>query len=124
MKPELLRILRHSLGLDEFGRGKQYRNGFITGPESDDFPKCSELCDFGFMKDHGVDERVGSMHLFNVTPDGVRAVENAMEVKKAKVSRAKITKDLLGYVRHQPGCSVWRPIVGCDCGLVELVKAA
>ncbi|MHB0986236.1 MAG: hypothetical protein ACYC05_11690 [Sulfuricella sp.] len=32
-----LHILQHSLGLDKYGDGNQYRNHFVTGPGSTDF---------------------------------------------------------------------------------------
>lgn len=38
-----LRILQHSLGLDQYGAGRQYRNHFVTGEGSDGFPLCREL---------------------------------------------------------------------------------
>jgi hypothetical protein len=29
---------------------------------------------------------------------------------------------LLPYLGHKNSCSVWRPVVGCDCGLEGLLK--
>lgn len=49
MTAEQLHILQHSLGVDQYGRGRQYRNRFVTGPGSTDFPICCELVEMGFM---------------------------------------------------------------------------
>jgi len=70
MKPDLLHILQHSLGADRYGRGTQYRNRFVTGPGSDDFAKCNELTQLGFMFDHGPQPMTGGMHCFTVTETG------------------------------------------------------
>ena len=74
MEKELLHILQHSLGVDQYGQGDQYRNHFATSPGSDDFPKCQKLTEKGFMKDLGARELWGDMHCFIVTPSGVDAV--------------------------------------------------
>jgi hypothetical protein len=34
---------------------------------------------------------------------------------RAKLEMAK------PYLKHLDGCSIWRPIVGCDCGLSEVL---
>jgi hypothetical protein len=47
MKQELLQILQHSLGVDEFGEGEQYRNHFCAG--IDDLALCRELKSLGLM---------------------------------------------------------------------------
>jgi hypothetical protein len=46
----LLHIIQHSLGADEFGRGGQYRNYFVTGEGSQDHPICMEGVDRGLME--------------------------------------------------------------------------
>lgn len=38
-----LEILRHSLGLKNNGSSRQYRNHFVTGEGSDDYPHCVAL---------------------------------------------------------------------------------
>lgn len=45
---KLLHILQHSLGLDQYGRGRQYRNHFATTPESSDGSRIAELVALGF----------------------------------------------------------------------------
>lgn len=44
-----LHILQHSLGVDEFGRGKMYRTRFVTGPGSLDYDTCMALVADGLM---------------------------------------------------------------------------
>ena len=65
-----LHILQHSLGLDQYGRGSQYRNHFATGPGGDDFVLCVELAEMGLMKDCGTRSFTGDMHCFVVTREG------------------------------------------------------
>ena len=77
MEPKLLHILQHSLGVDQFGQGRQYRNHFATSPGSKDFDDCSSLVEMGLMIDHGPLAISGRMHCFCVTPAGVDVV--AME---------------------------------------------
>jgi hypothetical protein len=44
-----LHIIQHSLGLDQYGRGREYRNHFVTGPGSSDFADCEALVDGNCM---------------------------------------------------------------------------
>ncbi|MCW1922698.1 hypothetical protein OKA05_09045 [Luteolibacter arcticus] len=71
---DLLHILQHSLGVDRYGQGEQYRNSFCTGPGSKDFEKCRALCDASLMIDSGPQPIAGGMHYFRVTPAGIDAV--------------------------------------------------
>lgn len=75
MKPELLHILQHSLGVDQYGLGRQYRNNFVTGPSTTDFPKCMELVGLGLMKDDGPQRMAGGDHCFTVTEAGRIAMQ-------------------------------------------------
>jgi len=74
MNNEQLHILQHSLGLDKYGQGEQYRNSFVTGKGSKDFDKCNSLVVAGFMVDHGPQKLAAGSHFFRVTPAGVDAV--------------------------------------------------
>ncbi len=74
MKPELLHILQHSLGVDKHGQGRRYRNGFVTGPGGNDFNYCQELVAMEMMKDHGPQNISGGMHCFTVTEIGITAM--------------------------------------------------
>lgn len=88
MKPDLLHILQHSLGVDKYGLGNQYRNRFVTGPGSTDFPKCVELFELGLMRNHGPQSIAGGDYLFTVTEEGKIAMHmNSPE--PPKLSRSK-----------------------------------
>jgi len=50
MTPRQLEILQHALGVDQYGRGRQYRNHFCAG--ADDETICRELVAFGYMQQH------------------------------------------------------------------------
>ncbi len=88
MNPAHLQILQHSLGVDKYGQGDQYRNRFVTGPRTVDWPHCRALTDAGLMEDHGSIAAFGGMHLFSVTPAGVDAVA-LQSPAPPKVSRSK-----------------------------------
>ena len=40
---EQLHILQHALGIDRYGQGNPFRNHFVTGTGSLDWPQCNEL---------------------------------------------------------------------------------
>lgn len=67
---EDLHILQHSLGVDEFGRGRQYRNHFVTGPGSVDHPICMDLVKRGLMTRRDGSVLTGGDDLFMVTRAG------------------------------------------------------
>lgn len=69
-----LHILQHSLGLDQFGRGRQYRNYFVTGEGSDDFPVCMALVEQGLMTRRPGTSITGWDDLFTVTSAGIKYV--------------------------------------------------
>ena len=71
----LLEILQHSLGCDEFGRGSMYRNHFVTDADGSDGRRCRELVAMGFMRDCGPQgEMTGGMNLYVVTDSGKAAM--------------------------------------------------
>ena len=86
MEIPLLQILQHSLGLDEYGKGEQYRNHFVAG--GDDVRKCLELVELGYMIKRNDNGLTGGEPWFSVTPKGIDAV--ALESPKPpKVSKSK-----------------------------------
>lgn len=86
MEKELLHILQHSLGLDEYGQGNQYRNHFVAG--GDDARKCRELVAIGFMQERKDNGLTGGSPWFSVTTQGIDAV--ALESPAPpKVSKSK-----------------------------------
>lgn len=83
-----LHVLQHSLGLDEHGRGRSYRNAFVTDPDGGDGAECTALCAMGLMHDHGARQIAGGMHCFSVTDAG-RAAVVAESPPPPKVSRGR-----------------------------------
>jgi hypothetical protein len=65
-----LHILQHSLGVDQFGQGRQYRNHFVTGPGSDDYDDCMALVEEGLMRRHPAYPLTGGDDAFTVTEAG------------------------------------------------------
>jgi hypothetical protein len=63
-------ILRHALGLDEQGRGRAYRNHFVTGPGSKDWDDCCTLTESGLMQKGRGGELTGGDPVFYVTGEG------------------------------------------------------
>jgi hypothetical protein len=102
VKPELLHILQHSLGADQYGRGKRYREYFVTGPGTTDFPLCRELVMQGLMRDHGAREIYSGMHLFTVTDLGVKAML-ANSPQPPKLSRS--AQRYRAFCIEDPSCS-------------------
>jgi hypothetical protein len=91
MDHKLLHILQHTLGVDQYGQGNQYRNHFVAGGK--DVEKCRELVELGFMverKDNGL---TNGSPWFSVTQSGIDAV--ALESPKPP----KLTKSKQRYRR-------------------------
>ena len=72
---ELLHILQHSMGLDEYGQGTKYRNHFCAGGK--DEQKCRELVVMGLMAENGRISSAlsGGNPVFYVTKTGEAAIE-------------------------------------------------
>lgn len=100
-----LHILQHALGVDQYGRGKQYRNHFVTGEGSDDFGACMALVDAGLMTRTPGNAITGGDDLFRVTPKGVDyvALHSPAPPPAPKLSRSQ--KRYLNYLNVDPGCS-------------------
>lgn len=71
MSDRVLHILQHSLGVDQFGQGNQYRNHFVTGEGSTDHPTCMEAVRLGLMECRRKGyELYGGDDVFAVTEEG------------------------------------------------------
>lgn len=70
MDSRQLNILRHSLGIGDDGRGAAYRNHFVTGEGSTDYPHCMALVESGHMKHRAGNQLTGGDDLFVVTDAG------------------------------------------------------
>ena len=75
MNTEQLAILRHSLGLRDDGRGRAYRNHFVTGEGSTDYPHCMALVDAGLMTRRKGSALSGGDDIFIVTEAGRLAAQ-------------------------------------------------
>lgn len=61
-----LHILQHSLGLDDYGGGNQYRNHFCATPGSKDFDECRALVADSTMAERAGNELSGGDSVFYV----------------------------------------------------------
>jgi hypothetical protein len=72
LTPEAIGILRHSLGINSRSPGG-YRNHFVTGVCSTDYPICRALVADGLMTQLSRSELTGGSEVFTVTADGIAA---------------------------------------------------
>jgi len=70
LSKELLHILQHSLGVDQYGQGEMYRNRFCAGGK--DIEKCQELTRIGYMVER---KPVFNDPRWSVTEEGIQAVQ-------------------------------------------------
>lgn len=85
--PKQIHILRHSLGLDDTGRGREYRNHFATDPGTTDWPDIEALIAAGLMEDRGEVAMWGGLHGIIVTEAGKRIARQ--QDPRPKVSRSR-----------------------------------
>lgn len=71
-----MHILRHSLGVPDPGQTDMYRNHFVTGEGSIDYPDCMALTDMGLMQRRKGNELTGGDDVFIVTEAGKAVVRN------------------------------------------------
>ena len=101
-----LHILQHSLGLTSLGKGKEYRNHFVTGVGSDDFGACCELEAAGYMRDYGAQATMRGDHLFAVTDVGKEVVRvESPQPPKLSRSQARYRQWLNSGARDAYGMS-------------------
>lgn len=81
MTKEQLHILQHSLGVDKYGLGRQYRNHYVGGTE-----ECRPLVAMGYMVEYAPREMFGGEPCFVVTDAGKKAMceESPKPDKKTK----------------------------------------
>ncbi|PZU71094.1 hypothetical protein [Sphingobium sp.] len=87
----LLHVIQHSLGVDEFGRGEQHRNYFVTGEGSTDHPICMEGVARGLMEIRRAKyELYGGDDVFAVTAAGKQwMAENSPQPPKLTRSQER-----------------------------------
>lgn len=95
MSPRTLEILQHALGLDEFGRGPEYRNRFVTGGSGPDHEACARLVEEGLMVCVPVASQLaGGGTLFCATDAGRRYV------REHSPAAPKLTRSQRRYERY------------------------
>lgn len=47
--------------------------------------------------------------------------ESNVDDKNTAEQRSVIDR-MVPYLRHRQDCQLWRPIIGCDCGLEDLLN--
>jgi hypothetical protein len=99
-----LHILQHSLGIDQYGRGERYRNHFVTGEGSTDYPACMSLVAKGLMMRRDGSPLTGGDYLFRVTEAGQEFVT---ENSPAPPPEPKLTRSQKRYRRY----------LEADCGV-------
>lgn len=67
---EQIYIIKHTLGLTK--TSSSYRNRFVTGKGSRDYPTCEKLVELGLMTRHQVGWVLDNVYM--VTDEGKRAI--------------------------------------------------
>lgn len=69
MTSEKLKIIQHSLGVDQYGQGNRYRSHFVASAGHSDYETCLSLTEDGLMTHHK-SAIVGGGEIFHVTQRG------------------------------------------------------
>ncbi len=95
-----LHILQHSIGVDRFGQGSQYRNHFVAAGEN--IALCDELVSHGLMAKGRTCALTGEMPVYYVTEEGKKYVAEHSE-KPPKLSRSQLR--YRKYLKSDLDCS-------------------
>ncbi|MDR3444726.1 hypothetical protein [Dyella sp.] len=100
-----LHILQHSLGVNQYGQGAQYRNHFVTGEGSKDHRACMELVAQGLMTKRSGSQLSGGDDVFFVTPAGIDhvALKSPAPPPEPKLTRSQ--KRYRDWIRADTGLS-------------------
>jgi len=98
--PEALHVLRHSLGVGERGNKPSYRNHFVTGDGTTDYPICMGLVDAGLMKRHPGSVLTGGDWCFTVTKAGRDLVEATKEPEPKLTRSQRRYREFLDHDTH------------------------
>jgi hypothetical protein len=91
-----LKVMQHSLGLNQYGEGRQYRNHFVAGGR--DVERCRSAVLHGYMKEHAATEISGGSPWFSVTPAGI---EYVALTSPARPPEPKLTRSQQRYRRYR-----------------------
>lgn len=73
MTNEQREVMRHALGLNRGSR--EYRNHFVTGPGTTDYPHCEALVAAGLMTRRDGNQLSGGDQIYSVTDAGRAALK-------------------------------------------------
>jgi hypothetical protein len=90
------------LGLDQYGQGRAYRNYFVTGEGTDDWPDCQALVLLGLMVRYDPRELTGNDYCFKVTDEG-RAYVREHSPKPPKLTAGQ--RRYIAYLAADSGLS-------------------
>lgn len=109
-----LHILQHSLGVDRYGQGNQYRNHFCTSEGTVDFPDCMRLVELRLMTRRKGSAITGGDDVFYVTPEGIDyvALHSPRPPPPTKKSRSKAR--YLRYLEYGDGFQNFREFLRWD----------
>jgi hypothetical protein len=79
-------VMRHALGLGRASR--EYRNHFVTGPGTTDYPHCEALVAAGLMRRREGNPLSGGDPIYSVTDAGRAALRCAEDAQRRAVRRA------------------------------------
>jgi hypothetical protein len=82
-----LHVLQHSIGVDRFGQGTQYRNHFVAA--GSDIALCDDLVSHGLMQYQGKCSLTSDLPLYCVTDSGKKYVSDHSE-KPPKLSQSQL----------------------------------
>ena len=80
-------VMRHALGLGRASR--EYRNHFVTGPGTTDYPHCEALVAAGLMRRREGNPLSGGDPIYSVTDAGraaLRCAEDAQRIAKGRAA--------------------------------------
>lgn len=109
IRKELLHILQHSLGVDEYGQGNQYRNHYCAGGA--DIELCRELVICGYMNEHASKIPIGDSVFFTVTDSGKLAMS---ELSPAPPKLTRSQKRYQRYLEYGDGFDSFRDFLLWD----------
>lgn len=69
-----LHVLQHTLGVNKYGQGTQYRNHFCCAPGYSDYETCYSLAKQGYMIHRGSSILPERNVFFHATPEGRAAM--------------------------------------------------
>lgn len=75
-------IMRHALGLNRGNR--EYRNYFVTGPGTTDYPHCEALVAAGLMARRAGSQLSGGDFIYSVTDTGRAVLRNRAAAIRGK----------------------------------------